>query len=298
MNAAPATPDERDAALNLLVAHRPPADRNRAADRYRELFSTGGLDPAGLFVSRDAAGAIRGAMMATVMPGALGLVWPPVAARRTSQDVKDSLVEAACRWLRGCGVKVCQAFGGDLDRDAFAPLERIGFRHLTKLVDLRCELIPEPESDSRLHFEPVNETNRGAFDTALLASYEGSLDCPEVNGTRTQNELLAAYAGADTSLWYLARRLGEAAGVVLVEADRESAGSVLSYLGLAPKFRGSGLGTELVSFALRTARIAGHVSMVLSVDERNRPALHLYETLGFQASGARSVFLAEWPARS
>jgi mycothiol synthase len=298
VNVSQATAGERDAALRLLVAHRLPVDRNRAADRYRDLFSTGDLDPAGLFVSRDAKGAIRGAMMVAVMPGALGLAWPPVAARRTSQDVTDSLVVTACRWLQKRGVKVCQAFGGDLDRESFAPLERNGFRHLTRLTDLRCELNDEPPCDSRLSFEPVNDANRAAFETVLLATYEGSLDCPEVNGTRTEAELLASYADADTRLWFLSKLNHEAAGVVLLEADRESSACVLSYLGVAPKFRGRALGSDLVCFAQRTARSASHAALALSVDERNHPALHLYKTHGFQASGARSVFLADMSTHS
>jgi ribosomal protein S18 acetylase RimI-like enzyme len=49
-----------------------------------------------------------------------------------------------------------------------------------------------------------------------------------------------------------------------------------------------------VRFALHSARNAGRTALALSVDARNLPARRLYEALGFQASGARSVFLADW----
>jgi ribosomal protein S18 acetylase RimI-like enzyme len=297
VNVSCATVGERDAALRLLVSHRPTTDRDRAVQHYRDLFSAGGLDPAGLFVSRDAKGSIRGTMVVAVMPGAAGLVWPPVVARRSS-GVADALVIAACGWLRSQGVKVCQAFGLDEDRDSFAPLERNGFEKLTRIIEMRGKVPALRSEASRLSLEPITDSNRAAFNAALLASYEGSLDCPEANGDRTDADLLAPYADADPGLWRLAKLNDEPAGVLLLETDPRTSGCVLSYVGLAPKFRRRRFGSELMRAALELARNASHDVLALSVDERNHPAIRLYETVGFQASGARSVFLARWPALS
>ena len=104
-------------AFRMLAAFRPLSERDRAAERYRELFASGELDPAGLFVARDEAGAIRGAILVQVMPGALGLTWPPVTDRRNRAAIEDALVGGACDWLRSRGVKVCQAFASQLERD-------------------------------------------------------------------------------------------------------------------------------------------------------------------------------------
>lgn len=293
MNVSVATAGERDAAFRLLVGHRPSADRESAIQRYRDLISTGDLDPAGLFVARGSTGTLLGAMLVSVMPGALGLAWPPTANRRNRIETEDALVAESCGWLRSRGVKVCQAFG-----DGFEALVRGGFRRLTHLVELRRALSDDPPPISRLTFEPFSEANRELFFSLLLASFEGSLDCPEVNGTRTEAELLATYENMPTGLWHIAKRGDEPVGVVLLNDGNNAATCELTYLGLAPKFRGAGLGSELVSFTRTTARNSGRTTLVLSVDERNFPARRLYETQGFQASGARSVFLADWPSIS
>jgi ribosomal protein S18 acetylase RimI-like enzyme len=289
--------EELDAACQILVSHLPPVDRDRVAGRYRELFASGELDPAGLFLARSPRGALRGAILVQVMTGALGLAWPPVAERgRPREATEDALVAAAREWLRSQGVQICQAFAGDLDRESFAPLERSGFKNLTQLVELRCGLRNIPDAGSRLNCEPFAEDNRASFMAVLLASFEGSLDCPEVSGGRTEEELVATYTESipASALWHLAKWDGRPIGVVLLDPNCEPGVCELTYLGIVPEFRRRGFGSELMRFALQSARNAGCETLVLSVDARNVPARRLYETLGFQVSGARSVFLADW----
>src|SRR6185312_15918186 len=92
---APISAAELPDACRLLARMRPLPDRDRAAERYCELFSSGELDPAGLFVARSGA-AIRGAMVAQTMSGALGLTWLPVVpVRRNRPAIEDVLVAAA-----------------------------------------------------------------------------------------------------------------------------------------------------------------------------------------------------------
>jgi len=293
--------DDLAAVCRLLAAVRPPADQARAAQRHFNLFSSGQLDPAGLSVARDDAGVIRGAMLVQVMPGALGLAWPPVAAlRRHRREIEDALVTAATAWLRGRGIKVCQAFAADLDRDAFAPLLRNGFRSVTQLIDFQCELRSLQDWGTRLTLERVGPSNRGVFAATMLASYAGSLDCPEAAGARSEAELIAGIMdpAATKEHWFLASREGVPAGVVLLDRELEADQFELTYLGLLPDFRGRGHGRELLRFAFNHAKNEGGRTLKLSVDARNEPALRLYRTHGFQPSGERAVFLAEWPVIS
>ena len=290
-----ATPQERLAACRVLVAVRPPMDREHAAQRHVDLFDSGELDPAGLFVARGTSGVLHGAMIVQEMPGALGLAWAPVVPRGHDRTaIENSLVAAACGWLQARGVKVCQAFGSE--PDAFAPLVRHGFRRVTRLTDLHWEgEAPEPP-DSRLSFEPLHDASI-AFARTLLATFEGSLDCPEVTGSRTDAELLAGYLQGPGSHahWFYVTMPSEPLGVVMLEPTNESVEWELTYVGIATNFRGRRLGAELVKFALHHAANRGAHRVVLSVDSRNAPALKLYQTLGFKASGERDVFLAHWP---
>jgi ribosomal protein S18 acetylase RimI-like enzyme len=266
----------------------------------------GEVDPAGLLVARDGAGAVRGAVLVQPLPGALGLAWPPRAEPgREQAAVEDALASAACDWLRSRGVKVCQSFAAPGERADLAPLERNGFRRLTQLIHLRRDINPDRGAfDSRgcpLAFDPVTPAGEAEFAAALLATHDGSRDCPELTGTRTPAELLDAFRGPPAPRppgWYLARHAGGPVGVVLFETGTGPGERDLSYLGLAPAARGRGWAGWLVRFALDLAARDGNTAMTLSVDARNEPALRLYRAHGFQEYDRRDVYLAAWDAPS
>src|SRR5262245_59625362 len=135
------------------------------------------FDSSGLFVVRDANGAIRGAIMGQSMPGALGLVWAP---RVESDELVDKLVATSCDWFRRRGVKVCQAFSTTEETLLMAPLERHGFRKTTQLVTLRCSIGAEVIPNA-LTFESISPPFTASCRAVFLSTHEGSLDCPELN---------------------------------------------------------------------------------------------------------------------
>lgn len=293
-----ARPDELPAACRALFAHRPVPDRDLAAARCRDLFDSGDADPAGLFVARNAEARIGGAVLVQTLPGALGLAWPP---RAGSAEVEDALLAAACDWLRSRGAKVCQSFGAEDERADYAPLERAGFRRITRVVHLRRDLDTDLDAalvtEAPLVFESFGDHNRLEFIAALLATHDGSRDCPELTGRRSREEILAGFAGPlarRPEWWHLARVGGEPAGVVLFEVGTEPGALELNYLGLVPEARGRGWGEGLVRFAVAHAARTGHHALTLSVDERNEPALRLYRRAGFRPTDRRDVYLAAW----
>jgi ribosomal protein S18 acetylase RimI-like enzyme len=276
---APAAPHELLPALRLLFPH--------AADRARDA-----LDPDGVFVSRDADGRVGGAALMQVMPGALGAAWPPRAA---SPEVADALVAAACDWLRGRGVKVCQAFAPANRTPDMAPLERNGFRHVTQLVSMRCGVSRELQPAGALAFVAGSPPLTEAFRAALLDTHTDTRDCPELNGSRTADELLAGFGDpASGGAWYLALREGAAVGVVLLAPGVEPGAVELSYLGVVPAARGRGFGHELLTFALVEAARLYARALTVSVDARNEPALALYRRRGFAETDRCEVWLAQF----
>ena len=292
--ASTAGPDDLAAACRVLASTRPALARADAARRFLDLLRGGEFDPAGLFVTRGAGGIVRGAVLAQTLPGALGLLFPPRTTPRRAADA-DPLLAAALDWLRGRGVKVCQSFapGGDLADEP--TLARAGFRHVTAVVHLRRELGVEPAPGGELTFEPVGDANRAAFTGALLASHDGSLDCPELTGARTDADLLDGFQAPPPTRpgwWRLARDAGEPVGVVMLEPGSAIGAVELGYLGLVPAARGRGWGAPLVRFALHAAA-ADARALTLSVDARNGPARRLYERHGFREADRREVFLSD-----
>jgi len=56
----------------------------------------------------------------------------------------------------------------------------------------------------------------------------------------------------------------------------------MTYIGVASHQRNKGLGRELLSAFIEASRMAGHRSVVLSVEMENAPAIALYKQAGFK----------------
>ena len=81
----------------------------------------------------------------------------------------------------------------------------------------------------------------------------------------------------------------DAVGIMLLSRLRSDDAMELTYLGLMPHARGKGLGRRMLAQGLATARNCGVKSMVLAVDNRNRPAQRLYAKMNFRVMMRRKV---------
>jgi len=132
------------------------------------------------------------------------------------------------------------------------------------------------------------------FRRVLLATHEGSLDCPELTGPRTAEEVLAGFdvptRGGSLSLY---REDGEPVGVVIcAESTKDTV--ELTYIGVVPAHRRRGVGVRMLIGNLWRACYGGYTDMTLSVDARNTPAVKLYTRHGFVEYDRREVWLASW----
>jgi ribosomal protein S18 acetylase RimI-like enzyme len=294
----PARPEERAEALRLLFGDLPPGEREQRVASALRLLDAGELDPDGILVERSADGP-AGVLVCLPVPGASALFWPPRSvpdACRT--DREDRLVAHGLRRVRGRGAKLAQALLAPDETPLATPLERNGFRHVTRLWylarDLDLPVLPLA-APSRLDYRPYDPDRPSAFHQTLVRTYEGTRDCPEVNGVRTVEEVIAGHRAQgrfDPDRWWLATDGGRPAGVLLTIELPESGDWDVSYVGVVPEARRSGFGRELLLKGLTEAKAAGAGRVTLSVDARNDPALHLYRGLGFSPYDRREVYLA------
>ena len=63
---------------------------------------------------------------------------------------------------------------------------------------------------------------------------------------------------------------------------KESGAIELTYIGVASNQRGKGLGEDLLNSFIEASRSTGYRSVVLSVETDNKPAMALYEKMGFK----------------
>ena len=287
----PAGPADYPAACHALFADRPDPDRTALAVRALGRIAAGDLDPAGLLVAR-VGGKVVGAALTQPTPGNGAVVWPP---RADSELVRLALARAVVGRFCETGTTLGQTFVAPADRDAVAPLEAAGFRRVTAVEFLRRPVDPvadldafDPES-SPVTFEPVDVSDP-TFGELILATYEGTLDCPELNGTRNAVEVLTGYASIGRPAWWRACHDGQPVGALLLASGKPGVLD-LTYLGLVPAARGRGWGAILLGYALREAAASAAEWVNLSVDARNAPAIRLYRGRRFRSYDLQDVFL-------
>lgn len=295
----PARPDERSAALQMLLSHLDSPERDARRFGVLDGLADGSIDPTGLIVLPGLDRPL-GAVLAAPAVGGGGVVWPPaVATLHQADEVAAALVEAAWSWLRGKGARLVQSLVGAEPERRCRFLSDNGFRRVTVLINLAYELAPVgqaslPASAARLALGPYDEARPEAFHRTLTRTYEGSLDCPEVTGIRTVEEVIAGHkvqGRYDPANWWLAREGGEPVGLLLQVDHPSQEEREVAYLGIVPEARRKGHARELLARAIEAARADGFSRLVLAVDERNAPAWRLYSDLGFVETGRQQVFL-------
>jgi ribosomal protein S18 acetylase RimI-like enzyme len=300
----PAGPAEWEAVARLLFQYLPAEQREARAANALRLFRQGEIEPEGILAARGPGG-LCGALVCVPLRGASGLVWPPQALPG-ADAATDRLVEHALAWLRGRGAKLAQALLAPEEAGLAAPLERQGFARATTLLYLRRSLDdpaggePDgPRPGQRLTFRAYDQAP-SLFQDTLTHTYEGTLDCPELNGVRDVAEIIDGHKAQGSwhpERWWLALEAGRPAGVVLLADVPEWRGWDVSYLGVVPAARGRGLGRQLTAKAVREARAAGAAQLTLAVDARNHPARRLYAGCGFESFERREVYLLFFESR-
>jgi ribosomal protein S18 acetylase RimI-like enzyme len=292
--------EELAAAFRLAFQHLGEPERDGRVARALDLLQQRELDPEGIFVLGNGA-KITAVLVCLIVPGASALVWPPQSVADSWQHRReDALLTHAFPWLRQRGVKLAQALLSPDEVPLANSLKRNGFVHVTHLWYLRHEQdVPISQLDlpSRLTFLPYSETDAILFRDVLERTYEGSLDCPEVTGVRTMDEVLTGHRAQgrfDPDRWWLAMERGRPVGVLLVAEMPETGNWEVAYVGVIPEARGRKFGREMMLKALFEARAESIPWVTLSVDGRNRPAWQLYRDLGFTVYDRREVFLALW----
>jgi ribosomal protein S18 acetylase RimI-like enzyme len=293
-----ALPHEIEPAFDLLLSHLPGAEREYRVARAVELVRSGQMDARGLFVLREGSD-LAGVVACEALRGAGGIIWPPILARASDSKLEDLLIGRAVSWLQERGSRLAQCLLPPDDVALASPLLRTGFTRITTLSYLRRNIHHQEDFSParRLRFAPYNPDNTKVFHETLVRTYQHTLDCPEVNGVRTVEEVIEGHQAQgpfDPSLWLLALEDDQPVGVLMLCVARPDEEWEVGYMGLVPASRRRGLGREILRQALSQAQASRVSSMTLCVDDRNGPAWRLYRLMGFTRFDQRLVFLVVW----
>lgn len=295
-------PSDRARALAILYQHLPEHERSRQIESILSSLdgSPSAKDLEGLLCCNSEAGVV-GAMLCLQLPGRVAMGWPPRVLSNIGPPERDailrSLLQSAKHGAVAARARFLQLLLDDVPAAFELALVDAGFVHLTRLLYVRRPIHKHerwPAPRQGLEFVPYREELLPSFLDVLDRSYDGSLDCPELNGVRHLEDVLASHRGPgpfDPESWFLVRNKEGWCGCLLLTAAADRSIEV-AYLAVLGPSRGRGLGKELTRHALRHAVARKLDAVVLAVDSRNWPALAMYEAEGFLPWDAREVYLA------
>ncbi len=309
-------PQDRARTLELVFGHLRSDDRQRQIGEA--LAHVSPLDSApleGLMGARRN-GRLVGAMFSQIEPGKTAMVWLPRLTVGEPESTAAGLFAATWNFLTRQRVVLAQILLPMVDKVQRTMLRLGGVRHLADLLYLvspiNCQTslnrwgrhfclprvgkntCPTIAAKSPLDFEPYCVANHNRLAQIIEATYEGTFDCPGLQGVRNPEDVLAGYRSTgvfDPRHWLIVRHDRRDVGCLLLADHPRLDNMELLYLGLIPAARGHGWGKQLAGRAQWLARLAGRRRLVLAVDAANAPAVRTYTAMDFQAWQRRQLYV-------
>ncbi len=276
--------------LRLLHDCQPPSQQPILVCTFDEARQQSKTVFEGLLVS-DQNESIPAVLWVQLTTGHTAVVWLPDDSHPASQ----ALMQESGDFLDRQGVVLAQVL---LPQDSPYDTQVLAAGEFTKLADLvylaaAGDCFPTVQPNSPLQLHPRAGDDPEKLGRLLLQTYEGSLDCPQLNGVRSSDDILAGYrlqGKHDPACWFVASYEGQEVGVLLLTEHPGNATWELVYMGIVALMRGRGLGRQLVQYALWEARRRAAQQMVLAVDALNPHAMDMYVAVGFEPWDRRTVY--------
>jgi mycothiol synthase len=284
-------------ALSLVLCDIAPSQRKQIAATLLESSSDRAeLAGGGLFVAMRS-GSLRGAAWGQRQPGNTAVFWPPQLVPGEIHQTAYQLASAVATEFDRAQIAMTQTLLSPGDTGHVEVISQIGFRHLADLLYLSWETgqigVPSAE-ESGLDFVSFDPSQPDRLSALVERTYEGSLDCAALNGTRNIRDVIAGYRATGVfhaENWLIAQRDGQDVGVLILADHPQARQWELVYMGLVPEARGCGWGRQIAQYAQLMATRAHVERIVLAVDVVNEPALRLYRAAGFQSWDQRSAYV-------
>ncbi len=290
------SPSKRAAeVLRLVFGHLSVNDREEQLRAILAGVRSGEVSRGGLLEARRG-DRLVGTVFSQVQPGRTATVWLPRLLDGEPQATAETLLDASSEQLAGDRVRLAQVVLETVTGADDSVLQSGGFRRLTELLYLVCleDEFPRREPSGPLTFEAYNPVDQDRLVRLVDATYQQTCDCPELNGIRRTEDVLAGYRATgvfDPARWLIVRHEGRDAGCLLLADHPEHANWELVYMGLAVSARGHGWGMHITRHAQWLTAQAGRSQLVAAVDAVNRPAISMYEAAGFRRWDSRHIYV-------
>jgi len=175
--------------------------------------------------------------------------------------------------------------------EIIAYLEEWGFRLLSETYRMVCQLGETQEFSTDLRFESVARDGVQDFLELTKKFMSGSPD----NVLNMVLDNLLNISEDFLDVWYkieslyIAYKDAEPVGILDINPNE----GIISNIGVAPSFRGEGYGKQIMLFGMKKLKEQGNKQAHLRVHIDNKPAINLYESIGFNITDQRSTLIWE-----
>ncbi len=292
---SPVPPPLREGACRLMTAHLPEDVRQPQAESLLAAVDADQAASEG-FLGAFRADRLVGAVFSQILPGKTAVVWPPRLIPGEPSDTAQALLESTSERFLAHHVRLAQVLLESDDCGDEPVLREAGYEFLANLLYLVCpdDEFPGSLPQGPVEFEPYCPANHERFTRVLEATYDGTLDCPGIDGMRENEDVLAGYRATgvfDPGRWLIVRHETSDIGCLVLTDHPEHGNLELIYMGIVPASRGHGWGMDIARYGAWRARQAGRERLVVAVDAVNEPAIRMYAAVGFRAWDQRSVYL-------
>ena len=228
------------------------------------------------------------------LPGRMGQIRNVILAQTETSQTARQLISALDQQFGNERVAFSMMALEESPTMASQWLETSGYESLCHVKTL-CQLLPttNPATPSSLEFISGAENQRAELAAIIKATYRQSLDCPKLQQLRSIDDTLDGYQQQGlipANGWSFVHHGKALVGCLLMTAFPGESYWELTYLGLVPKARGQGWGTQILQQACSRAAESGADMLITTVDQANQPALTMYEQLGFMTVDQNEIY--------
>ncbi len=235
-----------------------------------------------------------------IRAGHVAALFPENIVRDVSDVQAISLIQNALEKAHASEVQIVQSLVSPEDERAARWLKSCGFTYLTDVLYLICGCSSFRLTNARNDLQFVtfddSEVMHKRLSELILRTYEGSCDCPELNGLRKLDDALASYRAVGhyhPQRWFILRYENADVGCLLLNEYAAQREWEIVYMGIVPQFRGRNLGLQLIYHAQFLGSEAKIEQLSLAVDDANLPAKIIYRTTGFARRFKHRLFLRQ-----
>lgn len=291
----PASRDTFRRGLWLLCKDLPPADRDGQLRRLLDHMRKCPPGTTGILQAQRGPEVVA-AILWTTYPGRTAVISAPGMEEGESLETAEQLFYAIVSNLQSSHTRLIFANLSLSQTQFHDALRRCGFVPLARLLYLLspAESFPHELEIPHLTFLPAGQFDPHQFARLVEETYVETLDCPELNGLRATEDVLAGYRATGVyspEMWFVVEHQSEPAGCLILADHPDFDQLELVYMGLVPRYRGRGWGRDVVRYAQWMAHLRQRSGLLLAVDTRNTPALRVYESLGMEHLEEREIFL-------